>query len=147
MRNDQALVGSKKPKGLTAKNKSFLQHLAAGRPTIEAYKLAGYQGDNHAAYQLRSDLKQHLQVLLEQGGFSREQLGLEIKRLNELPLDPTIQNVNFKQKLDVLRLMEKAIPKEIGNGSKPVITPFIIAINKPETVTVNDQAPVEKKAE
>lgn len=124
-----------KPRALTPKNKAFLQHLAAGRPTLEAYRLAGYQGDDHAAYQLRSDLKQQLGQLLEEGGFSREQLGAEINKLNAIPLDPAIKNVNFKQKLDVLRLMEKALPKGIEVG-KPKITPFILAINKPEQVVL-----------
>lgn len=125
---------------LTAKNKQFLQHLASGRPTLEAYRLAGYTGDNHAAYQLRSDLKQQLAFLLEQGGFSREQLGVEINRLNELPLDPDIKNVNFRQKLDILRLMEKATAKSQIQGEKPKVTPFLIAINKPGSVVVNEDS-------
>jgi len=114
---------TKKVKALTARSKSFLNHLAAGRPTLEAYALAGYKGDAHAAYQLRSDLKQHLARLLEEGGFSREHLALEITKLNTMPLDPSIQNVNFKQKLDVLRLMEKALPKPASTTSGKPITP------------------------
>lgn len=121
---------------LTVKNKAFLQHLAAGRPTLEAYHLAGYKGNNHAAYQLRSDLKQQLALLLEQGGFNREQLAVEINKLNELPLDPSIKNVNFKQKMDILRLMDKALPKPMQQGDRPKITPFVVAINKPEQVVL-----------
>jgi hypothetical protein len=113
-------------KVLTPKNKAFLQHLAAGRPTLEAYALAGYKGEPHAAYQLRSELKAHLAVLLEQGGFSREQLAVEVNRLNELPLDPSIKNVNFKQKLDILRLMEKALPKPTFDSKTVQITPFVV---------------------
>lgn len=127
-----------KVKPLTAKNRAFLQHLADGRPTLESYRLAGYQGESHAAYQLRSDLKTHLQYLLENGGFNREQLGAEIKRLNELPLDPGIRNVNFRQKLDILRLMEKALPKLQATEAKPTITPFIIGINNPESVVIHE---------
>ncbi len=112
-----------KVKALTARSKSFLNHLAAGRPTLEAYALAGYKGEAHAAYQLRSDLKVHLANLLEAGGFSRERLASEINNLTALPLDPSIKNVNFKQKLDVLRLMEKALPKPLSSESKPKITP------------------------
>lgn len=145
MDQQNSLVSPKvAPKPLTAKNKAFLQHLASGRPTLEAYNLAGYKGNNHAAYQLRSDLKQQLAVLLEQGGFSREQLAVEVNRLNELPLDPSIKNVNFKQKLDVLRLMEKALPKPMAQGDRPKITPFIVAINKPLNVTL---PPENKDAE
>ena len=140
MNEKELQIASKTPRALTSKNKAFLQHLASGRPTIEAYHLAGYHGDNHAAYQLRSELKVHLAALLEQGGFSREQLSLEINRLNELPLDPTIRNVNFRQKMDVLRLMDKALPKPMAQGDKPRITPFIVAINKPDQVTVYDSS-------
>lgn len=125
-------------KALTTKNKAFLQHLADGRPTLEAYKLAGYKGEAHAAYQLRSDLKAHLALLLENGGWSRETLASEVKKLNELPLDPNITNVNFKQKLDILRLMDKALPKEISKADKPKITPFVIGINNAESVTINE---------
>lgn len=132
---------AKEAKPLTAKNKAFLQHLAAGRQTLEAYKLAGYNGEPHAAYQLRSELKQHLTVLLEQGGFSREQLAVEVNRLNELPLDPSIKNVNFKQKLDILRLMEKALPKPVS-GPKVEITPFIL-INKASKADVKAEDAIE----
>ena len=131
---------SPKPRELTAKNKSFIRHLADGRPTLEAYKLAGYKGDAHAAYQLRSELKVHLGQLLEAGGWSREQLASEVRRLNELPLDPSIKNVNFKQKLDVLRLMDKALPKEMPKGEKPKISPFIIGINNPASVEIHEAA-------
>lgn len=131
------IVSYKGDKVLTRKNKVFLFHLAAGRPTLEAYNLAGYRGEPHAAYQLRSDLKTQLQTLLEQGGFTREQLGIEINRLNQIPLAEDLKNVNFKQKLDLLRLMDKALPKAI-DGARPKVTPFIIGINKPESVTINE---------
>lgn len=122
---ETALGSLKKPvRGLSKRAQSFLHHLAAGRPTLEAYSLSGYKGEPHAAYQLRSDLKQHLAALLEQGGFSREALASEVNRLNELPLDPNIKNVNFKQKLDLLRLMDKALPKQLPSGERPKITPF-----------------------
>lgn len=137
MLEQNSLVSAKKPsRALTPKNKAFLQHLANGRPTLEAYSLAGYKGEPHAAYQLRSDLKVQLGALLEQGGFSREQLAVEVNRLNELPLDPSVKNVNFKQKLDLLRLMEKAVPKPIVAGDRPKITPFIVAINRPQQVVL-----------
>lgn len=128
---------------LTEKNKRFLQHLADGRPTLEAYKLAGYKGEAHAAYELRSALKPHLASLLEAGGWSREQLASEVRKLNELPLDPSIKNVNFKQKLDILRLMDKALPKEIPLKDKPKITPFVIGINNPQSVEIHEASDSE----
>jgi hypothetical protein len=139
MDQDKALsqVKSDQPKPLTPKNKAFLQHLAAGRPTLEAYSLAGYKGEAHAAYQLRSELKAHLAILLEQGGFSRESLAAEVNKLNAIPLDPSIKNVNFKQKLDILRLMEKALPKPIENRINVKITPFTL-------VGIRKEAPKEE---
>lgn len=128
----------KEPRPLTAKNRSFLQHLAAGKPTLEAYALAGYKGDNHAAYQLRSDLKEHLQLLLEQGGWSREQIAVEANKLMALPLNPDVKNVNFKQKLDLLKFMDKALSAGKGSNEKPRITPIVIGINKPQQVTISD---------
>lgn len=126
MEEIKSLAKTNEPKPLTSKNRSFLNHLAAGRPTLEAYALAGYKGEAHAAYQLRSELKAHLAVLLEQGGFSRETLAVEVNRLNQLPLDPAITNVNFKQKMDVLRLMDKALPKPNDKGLHVEITPFVL---------------------
>ncbi len=136
--------GIKKEKALTARNKSFLNHLAAGRPTLEAYNLAGYKGDTHAAYQLRSDLKMYLARLLEEGGFSREHLASEITKLNTMPLDPSIKNVNFKQKLDVLRLMEKALPKPTSSMTGQKITPVRLNFHTTEPITLDS---VETTAE
>ena len=134
----------KKQRELTAKNKAFLQHLAAGRPTLEAYKLAGYQGEPHAAYELRYQLKAHLATLLEQGGFSRETVAIEVNKLKALPLSEEIKNVNFKQKLDLLRFMDKALPKEI-EGSKPPITPFKLNLNFNAPVSVGDSEKEKSK--
>lgn len=131
-------TGSKAPRPLTPKNRAFLQHLAAGRPTLEAYALAGYKGEPHAAYQLRSDLKEHLQMLLEQGGWSREQIAVEANKLMALPLDPSVQNVNFKQKLDLLKFMDKALSAGKGGNEKPRITPVVIGINRPTQVTISE---------
>jgi len=145
MEENQGLIPSKKPeRQLTAKNKAFLQHLAAGRPTLEAYKLAGYQGEPHAAYELRYQLKHHLATLLEQGGFSRETMAIEVNKLMALPLNPEIANVNFKQKLDLLRFMDKALPKEIV-GARPNITPFKLNMNFKGPVTVEQNT--EPKAD
>lgn len=126
------LAVNSKPKTLTPRAKAFLQHICAGRPTLEAYSLAGYKGEAHAAYQLRSDLKSHLAVMLEQAGYSREQLAADLIKLNNLPLDPNIKNVNFKQKVDVLRLMEKALPKQLNSSEKPAITPVRLTFHNPE---------------
>lgn len=124
-----------KPHALTARSRQFLVHIASGRPTLEAYRLCGYKGVPHSAYQLRSDLKHHLATLLENGGFSREQLGIEINKLNQLPLSDQIRNVNYKQKIDLLRLMHAALPKAVSSDLKPKITPFKLNFNEPQKLT------------
>ena len=136
---DKSLV-AKPPRALTAKNKSFLQHLANGRPTLEAYKLAGYNGEPHAAYELRYQLKHHLALLLEQGGFSRETIAVEVNKLMALPLADEIKNVNFRQKLDLLKFMNAALPKQV-EGIKPQITPFKLNLN------LNGPVSIEKPKE
>jgi len=136
--NEEKSLAPKKQRQLTPKNRAFLQHLANGRPTLEAYKLAGYTGESHSAYELRYQLKQHLAVLLEQGGFSRETIAVEVNKLMALPLADGIKNVNFKQKLDLLRFMDKALPKDI-NGAKPQITPFKLNLNLNGPVTVEQK--------
>lgn len=135
------------PRPLTAKSRSFLTHLAAGRPTLEAYALAGYKGEAHAAYQLRSDLKCHLMKLLEQGGWSREQVAVETNKLMALPLDPEVKNVNFKQKLDLLKFMDKALESgNKGNGNKPSITPVRITFGGSKPIVESVEAEVVTEA-
>lgn len=142
--NKTPMLPKKVERQLTTKNKSFLQHLANGRPTLEAYKLAGYNGEPHAAYELRYQLKAHLATLLEQGGFSRETVAIEVNKLMALPLSEEIKNVNFKQKLDLLRFMDKALPKEIS-GARPSITPFKLNMNFKGPVTVESKSPCSNR--
>src|SRR5216684_5765687 len=56
---------------LTMRNRSFLEHLLAGKTTVEAYRLAGYTGKSDAPYQLRLRLKEELKQALEGEGFDR----------------------------------------------------------------------------
>lgn len=118
---------------LTLKNQSFLNHLLAGKSTIDAYRLAGYKGNGHAAYQLRSQLKEQLKSLLEAEGLDRNGLKIKVKRMLELGLNPEITSLSPKMYLDVLRFADKLMEHE--NESDIKISPFLI---NTEQVTIND---------
>jgi hypothetical protein len=119
--NKAILPVVKKQPALTKRNKSFLMHLANGRPTLEAYKLAGFKGEPHAAYELRSKLRSVLGHMLEARGIDRQDLMIQAKQLADLPLDPQIQSVTIKQKVDILRLYDKILAGV--DEAKPVISP------------------------
>ena len=115
---------------LTNKNRSFLEHLMAGKSTLEAYRLAGYNGKGDAPYQLRLRLKEQLKNLLESEGLDRNGLKIKVKRMLELGLDPEVRHLSPKMYLETLRFVDKLLEKEAE--SSPVISPFII-----QTDTVN----------
>lgn len=121
MENQSNLPAVKKQPVLTKRNKSFLMHLANGRPTLEAYKLAGFKGEPHAAYELRSKLRSVLGSMLEARGIDRQDLMIQAKQLADLPLDPQISSVTIKQKVDILRLYDKILAGV--DEAKPVISP------------------------
>lgn len=112
---------------LTKRAKSFLAHLAAGRPTLEAYALAGYRGEPHAAYTLKVVLRHKLGDELMKQGWGRDELNVQVHALSELPLDPTVKAVSVKQKIDILKLYDKMLPKPLAD--RPAITPLKLSFN------------------
>lgn len=152
MDRDKALDPVAKEPTLTKRNRSFLNHLAAGRPTLEAYRLAGFKGEPHAAYELRSKLRMVLAQMLEARGIDRADLMVQAKTLVDLPLDPQIQSVTVKQKVDILRLYDKILGSV--EGGQPQITPIALNfgdVNVTQTAPaasalpghLNDQPPVD----
>jgi len=108
---------------LTPKNRVFLELLSQGKTTLEAYRLAGYQGEDHAAYELKSKLSKDFEAYLTAKGLSRGDLMLAVKELIDLP----ILNPGYKSLKDHMKLLTmwlKMLPAE-GN-SKPNITAFVI---------------------
>ena len=130
-----------KPRELTPKNRLFLQLLSEGKSTLEAYELAGYKGERHAAYQLRSDLKEELIKTLEGQGIDRAGLMFGVKQLLELPLRET--EISVKTKIDLLKLLAKVVPQPVETD-KPKITAFVVnnhinSNNSPQpTIDVTD---------
>lgn len=117
--NDSVELSSK----LTPKNRVFLDLLSQGKSTLEAYKLAGYQGEDHAAYELKSKLSKDFEAYLTAKGLSRGDLMLAVKGLIDLP----VANRNYKSLKDHMKLLGmwmKMLPQESTN--KPNITAFVI---------------------
>lgn len=112
---------------LTPRNRVFLELLASGVDTLDAYKQAGYRGSPHAAYELKSSLKGPLAALLEAKGFSHEGVASEILNLVKLPLHESQTKVNIQQKIQILKLMLQALPKQ--EKEQKQLTNFIISQN------------------
>lgn len=94
---------------LTPKNRLFLMGMLEGKKVFDAYKEAGYDGDSHAAYVLKSRLNKELAAFASVHGVSREDLMLEISKLNNIPLAMPAGGVNINQKLRILALQEKVL--------------------------------------
>lgn len=126
---------------LTPKNKAFLTYLCKGLKTFDAYKAAGYKGQETAAYDLRARLKGYLSELLEAHGIDKTGLLLEWKKLLELPLSETEQFVTVKEKVQILNGAGKLLANKDVKDEHRKYTPFIV--NMYQGVKVNG----EKKTE
>lgn len=114
---------------LTPKNRVFLQLLSEGVKTLEAYKQAGYKGNDHAAYQLRSDLKEELIKVLEGQGIDRAGLMQSLAELISLPINDVQKSmgVSVKQRLSMLQLLFKMTEAtKPTHEDRPKITAFIV---------------------
>lgn len=119
----QELVAKSLETKLTPKNRVFLELLSQGKSTLEAYRLAGYQGEDHAAYELKSKLSKDFEAYLTAKGLSRGDLMLAVKELIDLP----VINPGYKTMKDQMKLLTmwlKMLPVE--SNSKPSITAFVI---------------------
>ena len=115
-------------KALTAQNKIFLDKLADGVPCVDAYRLAGYTGSNHTAYEMRRQLKAELRAVLEARGFTIEGVASEILNLSKLPVDLTKypNGIPLNQKLQILRLFAQTVKEDQPKQAAPNVTAFII---------------------
>ena len=112
--------------GLTVKNKTFLNCLLKGMSTMQAYKSAGYKGDQSAAYDLRYRLKNQLNLLVEGKGLDRAGILFEWSKLLDLPIDPNETYVSVDQKVKILNGVSKLLPHPKEESSKP--TPFLVQV-------------------
>jgi hypothetical protein len=121
-------------KDLSRKSLVFLELLVAGYDTLKAYEMAGFKGKDHAAYQLKSDLRHHLTQLLEAHGVSRNDIKMEVLKLLKLPLSSSAAVVTFDEKLKLLKFMDKLTESE---PQTKTFTPF--DINVSGNVTINEK--------
>ena len=151
--NPPANQGKKmgRPAGLTKRARCFLELLMAGKKTVEAYKLAGYDGEEGAAYHLRFILREQLFEMLKARGMSREGIMMQLRKGLE---DPSWEEANgvplkFDQKLNLMKFLAKLTPEK-DMFEKPKVTPFTLNLTTEnvENVTVTTQGePVEERPE
>ena len=120
-------------KALTRRARAFLELLVAGKSTLEAYELAGYTGEPHSAYQLRSDLRFHLAQAIEAHGVSPSDVKIELIKLLKLPVAE--QTVSVRTKLNLLKFMDKLTETQ---AERAPITPFLVNIQDPKSVQINE---------
>lgn len=109
---------------LTAKNELFIRFILAGKRTPEAHKLAGYNGDPHAAYELRSRLNKAISAAARAGGVSEEGVLSDIAALDELPVAAPAAGITVDQKLKVVALKHKVLTDR-AEGERELTT-FVI---------------------
>jgi hypothetical protein len=101
---------------LTPKNALFVRLLLDGVSTVEAHKKAGYKGDPHAAYELRSKLRWYLRQEAANRGISADGIAVDLAALDSLPvLQPA---VNVKEKLAIIAAKQKLIEMEAPPPNK-----------------------------
>lgn len=122
-------------KALSPRNKIFLERLADGLPAQDAYRLAGYTGSPHTAYELKRQLKAELREVLEARGYSMEGVAAEILNLTKLPVDMTkYQNgIPLSQKIQILKLFAQTVKEDSPKGAQQNVTAFIISRNNGKT--------------
>lgn len=128
---------------LSDRNRAFIYHLvhgqsASGNPltVYEAYQKAGYEGDKHAAYELKSRLEREIMQAEITRGASKADIFREIAGLMQLPavdkMGAALTGISATNKIKVLALAVKA--HEVIDVPQPKIT----------AVNIN-MGPVEQK--
>jgi len=116
-------------KALSPRNKVFLDKLADGVPVVDSYRLAGYTGGPHTAYELKRQLKQELREVLEARGFTMEGVATEILSLSKLPVDLTRypNGIPLEAKIRILKLFAQTVKDDAPKQTAaPHVTAFII---------------------
>ena len=115
----------------TAKNVMFCRLILEGHPTVEAHKMAGYKGDPHAAYELRSKLRGLLRVEAEKRGISMEGVAADLAQLDNLPVNAS--HVGVTEKLAIINAKRKFLEAEAPPAKPKDMPRFVIDVD-PEPV-------------
>lgn len=133
---------------LTDKNRAFIYHLVHGKSesgnrltVYEAYQNAGYDGDKHAAYQLKSRLEKEIMEAEVTRGATKADIFREIADLMTLPTvgkdGSAVTGISVAQKVKLLGLAVKA------HDMVKTDAPRITAIN----INMGGSAPAQKAEE
>jgi len=99
--------------GLTKKNFKFIEALSKGNSVKDSYVLAGYKGKNpQQPYQLMHKLKGKITEYLENNGFNKSRVAIELEKLLSLPLREEEKTVTIDQRLKMIGLLNKALPEQ-----------------------------------
>lgn len=120
---------------LNPKQRLFLSLVLEGKKTPEAYKLAGYEGDDHAAYTLKTRLNKALSALAEARGMTRADLMVQVQNMMELPLirvdsggrAQPVDGITVDQWIKMAHLKEKILP---DRKERPNITAIQINLGE-----------------
>jgi len=124
MNNDKAILKEDIVKEhLSKRDLKFIQYRIQGLKVPEAYKLAGFKGNDNSAYVLSYRLAGRVNEIIKQGSFNSTELMLEVSKLVSLPLRPDQNAVTVDQKIKVLRLFKDALPEQ---DKKQSFTQFTI---------------------
>lgn len=134
---------------LNPKQRLFLSLIMEGNKTVEAYIKAGYRGDEHAAYTLKTRLNKALHALAEARGMTRADLMVQVQHIMELPLirvdssgnSQPADGITVDQWIKLAHLKEKIVP---DSKVRPAITAIQINFDdKKECVSVDVPAQPE----
>lgn len=120
---------------LNPKQRLFLSLVLEGKKTPEAYRQAGYEGDDHAAYTLKTRLNKALAALAEARGMTRADLMVQIQNMMEMPLIRVtsfgqavpVDGITVDQWIKMAHLKEKILP---DRKERPNITAIQINLGE-----------------
>lgn len=123
MELDKSLEATPEEVKITAKNRLFLHLILTGRSTVDAHKMAGYNGNPHAAYELRCRLDKALAQEAAKRGVSPTGIAADIAGLDALPVKA--ESVTVSEKLAIIDRKQRFVDS-IVEQNKPKVTAFVI---------------------
>ena len=103
-------------------------YLVQGKKVVEAHRLAGYSGNEHASYALKCKLKSHLSQMFEIKGVSKDRYLADLLQLLDLPCvdgkGNKLESLKFDQYLAVRKLLREELPST--KVATPSITAFVV---------------------
>jgi hypothetical protein len=110
--------------------------IGEGKRTLDAYRQAGYEGKDHAAYELRSYLGDVLEKYLAARGFDKPRLMSEMATLLDIPLDPSVKTMDVKTRMKLLSEFNKMLGRREGKSESKKFTAIQINVNPPKPTAV-----------